>query len=384
VWREYRGAVYAAAHLSHRSSSSLLRMTYIGALGDGAATSVPARRTPSAPTTRSTSGTVTDATAPLHAWWRALAHRLHTMRMHSPGDASTTQLRWRLLMCAAFVPLALVVARRLLRRTRAELLAGRPPSFWASSLTPPHHAPAHYLPPGVWCTQLAYAILPVRVVRHLRDTGALRSLVDAATLLGGGMILAVNPALRRIFNDRGEGRPAATAVRDAVEVSTPDATAASAADTSSPSARRIPASSRTRAYDVVYGAHPKQRMDLFFSHRSTTTAPLSPVIVFVHGGAWGSGDKLVYRLFCTQLASRLGAVVAALGYRLRWRCEEDHTDGTLFWCTCRRTIHAPYRGIIIEAPCERDAGEARTCVHRISGPIRPRGPLSLRGDERRT
>ena len=44
--------------------------------------------------------------------------------------------------------------------------------------------------------------------------------------------------------------------------------------------------------DIAYAAtHAKQRLDV---HESTIQN--SPVVLFVHGGAWGSGDKWQYAL----------------------------------------------------------------------------------------
>jgi carboxylesterase type B len=34
-----------------------------------------------------------------------------------------------------------------------------------------------------------------------------------------------------------------------------------------------------------------------------------PVVIFVYGGAWGSGDKNMYGPLCVEIANRLNAVV---------------------------------------------------------------------------
>ena len=40
----------------------------------------------------------------------------------------------------------------------------------------------------------------------------------------------------------------------------------------------------------------------------------NPTIVFVYGGAWGTGDKSMYGLLCTQLANRMNATVICPNY----------------------------------------------------------------------
>jgi acetyl esterase/lipase len=58
--------------------------------------------------------------------------------------------------------------------------------------------------------------------------------------------------------------------------------------------------------------------------------PLSPVILFVHGGAWGSGFRQLYRLLAVQLDLQLGCVVLVPSYRVypRGRVEQQVDDVT--------------------------------------------------------
>lgn len=39
-----------------------------------------------------------------------------------------------------------------------------------------------------------------------------------------------------------------------------------------------------------------------------------PVVVFIYGGSWGSGDKSMYGLLASQLADSLSAVVVCPNY----------------------------------------------------------------------
>lgn len=64
--------------------------------------------------------------------------------------------------------------------------------------------------------------------------------------------------------------------------------------------------------DLRYGKDPAQKLEMFVPQG--TTAPL-PILVFVHGGSWASGDphdyRFIARTFCAQ-----GFAVVLAGYRL--------------------------------------------------------------------
>jgi acetyl esterase/lipase len=57
-------------------------------------------------------------------------------------------------------------------------------------------------------------------------------------------------------------------------------------------------------------------LDVYSGHRkgNRTGVPLSSVLVFVHGGAWGSGSKFMYRLIGHRFDA-LGFVAVVVGYR---------------------------------------------------------------------
>lgn len=65
---------------------------------------------------------------------------------------------------------------------------------------------------------------------------------------------------------------------------------------------------------VQYGSDPAQKLEVFVPQGASARKPL-PVIVFIHGGGWASGDPHDYRFIARTLAPQGYAVVLA-GYRL--------------------------------------------------------------------
>jgi len=58
-------------------------------------------------------------------------------------------------------------------------------------------------------------------------------------------------------------------------------------------------------------------LDLYFPMGIPSTvsaAELRPIVMFLYGGAWGSGDKAMYALLCSQLADQLGVLVVCPNY----------------------------------------------------------------------
>ena len=70
---------------------------------------------------------------------------------------------------------------------------------------------------------------------------------------------------------------------------------------------------RLAVADGHYGADPAQRIEVIVPAQASAQ-PL-PVVVFIHGGSWNSGDPRDYRFIGRQLARR-GYVVVNAGYRL--------------------------------------------------------------------
>jgi acetyl esterase/lipase len=72
------------------------------------------------------------------------------------------------------------------------------------------------------------------------------------------------------------------------------------------------AGARRVAHDVAYGEGPRRKLDVYAP--SEAAGPL-PVIVFIYGGSWASGDKDDYEFAGAALASR-GFVTVVPDYRL--------------------------------------------------------------------
>ncbi len=75
-----------------------------------------------------------------------------------------------------------------------------------------------------------------------------------------------------------------------------------------------PANGVARQADIAYAPGPRHRVDIYRPASAPTSAPL-PMIVFLYGGNWQSGDKDTYPFLARPLAAR-GAVVVVPDYRL--------------------------------------------------------------------
>ncbi|XP_030834972.1 probable isoprenylcysteine alpha-carbonyl methylesterase ICMEL2 [Strongylocentrotus purpuratus] len=70
--------------------------------------------------------------------------------------------------------------------------------------------------------------------------------------------------------------------------------------------------------DIMYGVN-DNTLDLWTPYSSSNLREPEdprPVVVFVYGGAWGSGDKNMYGLLAQQIMDRLGAVVVIPNYSI--------------------------------------------------------------------
>lgn len=63
--------------------------------------------------------------------------------------------------------------------------------------------------------------------------------------------------------------------------------------------------------NIQYGKFSLQKYDLI----APNTAKKLPVVFYFHGGAWSSGDKYGYTMFCSHLAQK-GYIVCNIDYRL--------------------------------------------------------------------
>lgn len=64
--------------------------------------------------------------------------------------------------------------------------------------------------------------------------------------------------------------------------------------------------------NLPFGAHPKQRLDLYLPKGTISNAP---VLMFVHGGGFEEGDRKHYGFVASSYAAR-GIIVVVAGYRL--------------------------------------------------------------------
>lgn len=71
-------------------------------------------------------------------------------------------------------------------------------------------------------------------------------------------------------------------------------------------------SSHTRIEGLPYGAHERQRVDVYLPRPAQTGAPMA---VFFYGGSWSSGDRADYKFVGEALAAR-GIVAVVADYRL--------------------------------------------------------------------
>jgi acetyl esterase/lipase len=64
--------------------------------------------------------------------------------------------------------------------------------------------------------------------------------------------------------------------------------------------------------DVAYGAHPRQKLDLY---RPREAGPARPVVIYLYGGSWRSGDRRGYA-FIGERFSEAGFLAIVADYRL--------------------------------------------------------------------
>ncbi|GAB1609377.1 probable isoprenylcysteine alpha-carbonyl methylesterase ICME isoform X1 [Argonauta hians] len=67
--------------------------------------------------------------------------------------------------------------------------------------------------------------------------------------------------------------------------------------------------------DVPYGRNDKQ-LDIYLPVGAYKGDALKPVVIYVFGGGWNTGDKNLYGLMCSQVADQVDAVVCCPNYSL--------------------------------------------------------------------
>jgi acetyl esterase/lipase len=76
--------------------------------------------------------------------------------------------------------------------------------------------------------------------------------------------------------------------------------------------RSVPTDTYRLSPDIAYGTNPRQRLDVY---SPLDTSKPGPVLVFIYGGAWNSGNRDFYRFVGEALASR-GIVTVIPDYRV--------------------------------------------------------------------
>jgi acetyl esterase/lipase len=97
------------------------------------------------------------------------------------------------------------------------------------------------------------------------------------------------------------------------------------------------AGSNLVAADVAYGAAPQQKLDVYAPLEDEAQEPM-PVVVFVHGGSWNSGNKDGYEFVGRALAAQ-GLLALVINYRLTddapYPAFLEDTARALDWATRR-------------------------------------------------
>jgi len=66
-------------------------------------------------------------------------------------------------------------------------------------------------------------------------------------------------------------------------------------------------------YEVCYGEHQRNMMDVFLPARRNTS---TPVVVLIHGGSWSSGNKSDMHILANLFAQTYGVAAVCINYRL--------------------------------------------------------------------
>lgn len=98
--------------------------------------------------------------------------------------------------------------------------------------------------------------------------------------------------------------------------------------------------------DVAYGEGPRHRLDIY---NPSGGEAKGPIVLFLYGGSWGSGDKAMYGFVGAALASR-GLTTVIPDYRLypEVRFPEFIDDAARAYAYVARSVpHAAERGIVV-------------------------------------
>jgi hypothetical protein len=180
----------------------------------------------------------------------------------------------------------------------------------------PHHndgmgdQQAGGVPGHVRVTSTISRLLPIHLQRSFRDGGGTRALFDAASYASAGILGMTVPGLMERF---------------------------------------LTVTGRVTKHR--YGPHPSQVLEIVPRHVKGTAVKLVPerVTLFMHGGAWGSGKPMLYRVLAESLSLQ-GHAVIILGYRTYPDGTADDQIDDLSFALAWLREHGPEHGLPLRLP----------------------------------
>ena len=170
--------------------------------------------------------------------------------------------------------------------------------YWYHPPLPPPTVPstspapaAHFLFSPHLITRVLYHLIPIPLQHYARDHGLLK-LSDVLALLFGPVVYLLPSNARLLFE------------------------------------HALPANQPLR---LCYSPSSQLTVEVHQAHRREVgeSASLSPIVVFTHGGAWGSGNALMYRLLSSCFDTELHCVTLTHNYYTFPHADADQQVGQL-------------------------------------------------------
>eukprot|EP00977_Amphora_coffeiformis_P004971 scaffold1060_cov196-Amphora_coffeaeformis.AAC.3 len=160
---------------------------------------------------------------------------------------------------------------------------------------------------------------PPKFQYFLRDSGLLRFLVDTLTWTTAvpAMVREYPQAVGRFLQLSGFPQPLVSLVQLLLLVNNVDIGNDGSSSASQKVDPQVVGNDKEVDFtNIRYGRHPRQSIDVMklVPESSPSSSTASTLLLFVHGGAWGSGSKEVYRLMAAPFLER-DTTIAVLGYR---------------------------------------------------------------------
>lgn len=250
------------------------------------------------------------------------------------GSSSLHRQKWLLWWSAPTVLLTILWLKLRHKRLYKEIYTSLRPTFYLTSLSPPHASDYSQLPVSTHLTLWLHTLLPLSLQTYLRDSGIVAQLIDWAAQMGDVKICfgMTSKQLEKYYHQH------------------EDQTKASQSQT-----HPWLTPGRGRIFDINYDLptqtdataptahtfipHPRRTLDIFYQQHTTTSngsqQPLSPVLIWVHGGAWGCCSSLLFRLLSYTLSHEY--VTVSANYRI-WplgnaQDQVEDVDKVVQWVT---------------------------------------------------